>query len=208
MSFVQRAAATAVILATFGLASVSSVGLAYDLNRTSVTTPAVTAKTPAVTAKSDDGDVADTTAPQIDTIDVPAYASLSEAVAAQDMPDVMDDDLRCLATAIYYESKGEPLSGQLAVADVIINRTESGRFPRSVCSVVAQPGQFSFVRGGSMPTPPENAAYRTAVGVAQVALDGLWNSDAGDALYFHARRVAPGWRMTRVASIGNHVFYR
>lgn len=136
------------------------------------------------------------------------FASLSQAVAAQDMGDTSDRDLNCLAGAIYFEAKGEPLSGQLAVAEVIINRAKSGRFAKSVCAVVTQAGQFSFVRGGRIPEIADNANHRTALAVAKVALADQWDSPAADALYFHARRVAPGWRMTKVAAIGNHVFYR
>ncbi|NWP61348.1 cell wall hydrolase, partial [Escherichia coli] len=66
------------------------------------------------------------------------FDSLSEAVAAQDAPASLDSELNCLAVSVYYEAKSEPLAGQLAVADVILNRTESGRFPRSVCGVVTQ----------------------------------------------------------------------
>ncbi len=138
-----------------------------------------------------------------------AYASLAAAVAAQDMPAAADHDLTCLAGAIYFESKGEPLAGQLAVANVVINRTQSGRFPRSICAVVTQPGQFSFVRGGRVPSiSPNNAGYRTAMAVAQVAMDRHWISPVANAMFFHARRVSPGWRLTRVAAIGGHVFYR
>ena len=137
-----------------------------------------------------------------------AYASLAAAVAAQDMPGAMDSELACLAGAVYFESKGEPLSGQLAVAEVIINRTTSGRFPTSICSVVKQPGQFSFVRGGRIPAVGANAQYRTATAIAKVALADAWDSPAPKALYFHARRVSPNWGKARVAMIGNHVFFR
>ena len=137
-----------------------------------------------------------------------AYASLAAAVAAQDAPVSSDAELACMAGAIYFESKGEPLSGQLAVANVILNRAKSGRFPRSICSVIKQPGQFSFVRGGRIPAIGANAMYRTATAIAQVAIADKWDSPAPNALYFHARRVSPGWRMTKVASIGNHIFYR
>ncbi|RST24490.1 hypothetical protein EF908_05010, partial [Streptomyces sp. WAC04770] len=68
------------------------------------------------------------------------------------------------------------LAGQLAVADVILNRTESGRFPRSVCGVVTQRGQFSFVRGGKLPTPPANGQWKKALAVAQVAMKDQWDS--------------------------------
>lgn len=137
------------------------------------------------------------------------YASLSDAVASQeDEASDSDRELTCLATGIYYEAKSEPLAGQLAVADVILNRTTSGRFPKSVCSVIAQPGQFAFVRGGKLPTPPANAQWRKALAIAQVAKKDLWDSPAGDALYFHARYAKGGWGRTRVATVGNHVFYR
>lgn len=136
------------------------------------------------------------------------FDSLSQAVAAQDMPAARSEELTCLAGAIYFESKGEPLAGQLAVAEVILNRARSGRFARTACGVVTQRGQFSFVRGGRVPAIGDSAQYRTAVAVAQVALGDHWDSSASDALFFHARRVSPGWRLQKIASIGNHVFYR
>lgn len=147
---------------------------------------------------------------QVEDGDDAEYASLSDAVASQEDEAVADADreLTCLATGIYYEAKSEPLAGQLAVADVILNRTASGRFPKSVCSVIAQPGQFSFVRGGKLPTPPANAQWRKALAVAQVAKKDLWDSPAGDALYFHARYSKASFGRARVATVGNHIFYR
>jgi len=136
------------------------------------------------------------------------FATLQAAVAAQDAPTLVDSELNCLAIGVYYESKGEPLAGQLAVAEVILNRTTSGRFPTSVCSVIKQRGQFSFVRGGQLPSPPANAHWRKALAVAQVAQKDLWDSPVANALYFHARYVAPGWKRPRVGTVGNHIFYR
>lgn len=136
------------------------------------------------------------------------YSTLAAAVADQDVPASIDDELNCLAVGVYYESKGEPLEGQLAVAEVLLNRTTSGRFPKSICSVLTQRGQFSFVRGGAIPRPRMDAHWRTAVAVAQVARDDEWDSSVSKALFFHARRVSPGWRMSRLGSVGNHVFYR
>ncbi|WP_341850080.1 cell wall hydrolase [Sphingomonas immobilis] len=133
---------------------------------------------------------------------------MQQAIAAHQDRTGQSDELTCLAGAIYFEAKGEPLSGQLAVGEVILNRTKSGRFPRSVCSVVTQPGQFAFVRGGQVPAIAPNSQYRTALAVARVALADAWDSPAPDALYFHARRVAPKWGRATVAAIGNHVFYR
>ncbi len=120
----------------------------------------------------------------------------------------LNADMNCLATAVYFESKGEPLLGQLAVARVILNRASSGRFAPTVCGVVKQPSQFSFVRGGGLPAVASNAQWKRAVGIARVALDKLAKGPAADALYFHARRVAPNWGKRQVAAVGNHIFYR
>ena len=136
------------------------------------------------------------------------FATLHEAVAAQDAPAAIDSELNCLAIGVYFEAKGEPLAGQLAVAEVILNRTTSGRFPRSVCSVIVQPGQFSFIRGGRLPSPPANAQWRKALAVAQVAQKDLWESPVSNALFFHARYVSPGWKRERAGTVGNHIFYR
>jgi N-acetylmuramoyl-L-alanine amidase len=114
----------------------------------------------------------------------------------------------CLAKAVYFESKGEPLSGQLAVAEVVMNRAKSGRFASSLCGVVKQPSQFSFVRGGGFPPVVNQAMWQQAVGVAHVAMNGLWEGPAKGALFFHATRVSPNWGKTPVATVGNHVFYR
>ena len=100
------------------------------------------------------------------------------------------------------------LAGQLAVAHVVINRAKSGRFPKSLCGVVHQPSQFSFVRGGRMPAVRNGAQWNNAVAIAQIARDGSWKNQAPGALFFHARYVSPGWRKTRVAAIDNHIFYR
>lgn len=115
----------------------------------------------------------------------------------------------CLASAIYFESKGEPLAGQLAVGEVIANRAKSGRFASTYCGVVFQRGQFSFVRGRDMPAIPRSGAqWKTAIAVAAIVEAKLKMSEAPRALFFHATRVSPAWRATRVATIGHHVFYR
>lgn len=117
-----------------------------------------------------------------------------------------DTELRCLATAVYFESRGEPLEGQLAVAQAIVNRVESGRYASSICGVVKQRGQFSFDHSR---TPAAGRDWQTAQGVARVAADDMWHEVAPRAVSFHAARLSPGWRgKTRIARIGNHVFYR
>jgi N-acetylmuramoyl-L-alanine amidase len=136
----------------------------------------------------------------------PKLAALVETNAAN-LP--IDAEEKCLASAIFYEARSESFEGQLAVAQVILNRVESRRFARSICGVVLQPGQFSFVRGGAIPAINKNSPdWREALAIARIAQAKLHHSNAGDALFFHATRVSPKWRLSRVASIGNHVFYR
>lgn len=135
--------------------------------------------------------------------------SLSQLVALHAGTETASREEECLAGAVYFEAKGEPLDGQLAVAQVIMNRARSGRFPTSVCGVVFQPSQFSFVRGkGFPPIARSSLNWRQAVAIAKIATDDMWDSSVDNALYFHARRVSPGWRLNRIATIGNHVFYR
>lgn len=135
---------------------------------------------------------------------------LAEMVAQLRGPDAGGRELECLATGIYFESKGEPLAGQLAVGKVIANRAAAGgRFPPTYCGVLFQRGQFSFVHGGRLPTVSRaNKQWQTAVALAKIVDQDLQQSSVGDALFFHARYVSPGWHAKRVASIGNHIFYR
>jgi N-acetylmuramoyl-L-alanine amidase len=157
-------------------------------------------------------------APEVsmETVSLASPPAAPEAPAVETVPHAipvtaaMDAELECLAGAVYFEAKGEPARGQLSVAKVILNRTTSGRFPKTACGVVRQHGQFSFVRGGRFPAIARaSAAWRQAVSIARMARDSAVESPAGKALFFHARYVSPGWRgVTRVAAIGNHVFYR
>jgi spore germination cell wall hydrolase CwlJ-like protein len=139
----------------------------------------------------------------------PRAASLSELVSLQPQPEELSRELQCLASAIYFESKGETLDGQLAVGRVIVARSKSGRFPETYCGVVFQPSQFSFVRGNSMPAIPKASRHwKNAVAIAQIAHENTWASPVEGALFFHAAYVSPGWRLKRMARIDNHVFYR
>ena len=138
-------------------------------------------------------------------------SSLRELVSMVDTDEQLSEQMRCLAGAVYFESRGEPLYGQLAVAEVVINRAEDRRWPASYCGVVYQRSQFSFVRGGRMPRiNTSSAAWNRAVAVAQIAHNGLWESEAADAVYFHANYVSPRWTRskTRLAQIDTHIFYR
>ncbi|MFM5907428.1 MAG: cell wall hydrolase [Novosphingobium sp.] len=136
-------------------------------------------------------------------------ASLQQLIARQATAAPLSRELNCLAGAIYFESKSEPLLGQLAVGRVIVARSRSGRFPNSYCGVVYQPSQFSFVRGGGMPSIAKGSQdWKEAVAIAQIAHEGSWKSPVEGALFFHAARVSPGWRLARVGKLGNHIFYR
>lgn len=125
-----------------------------------------------------------------------------------------DADWECLRKAIYFEARGETLKGQFAVAEVILNRKESGRYPASVCGVVGQRGnggcQFSYVCDGRADAMRDGEAIDRAGRIARVMLDGAPRTLTMGAMYFHTRGVAPDWshRFDRTASIGAHLFYK
>lgn len=152
-----------------------------------------------------DGEAAQPTAP------APAGVSLASLVDQFATAESHDEQFQCLASAVYFESRGEPLEGQLAVAEVILNRVASGRFRSTVCDVVTQPSQFSFVRGGRIPEPNRaSAAWSRSVAIARIAMDNLHDVTGDNSLFFHAAYVRPSWGRSsaRIARIGNHIFYR
>jgi hypothetical protein len=116
----------------------------------------------------------------------------------------------CLAKAVYFEARGEALDGQLAVAQVVLNRASSGVYPSTLCGVVTQRAQFSFVRDGHMP-PPDTASdcWKKALAIADIAMKRLAPSLASNVLWYHATYVAPAWgrQHLRVTQIGTHIFY-
>lgn len=209
---VGMTAATMLLLAEPGFAS----DLAADANLPAIILPGadapVTGETAELPTEAEAPVEANTQTPD-ETAPAPKPApvtaeSLAELVAETPKPAKLDAELRCLAGAVYFESRGESLPGQLAVAHVVLNRAQSGRFPKSLCGVVHQKSQFSFVRGGRMPAIRNGAQWNNAVAIAQIARDGSWKNHAPGALFFHARYVSPGWRKTRIAQIDNHIFYR
>ena len=120
----------------------------------------------------------------------------------------MADPLTCLAVALYYEARGEPVEGIKAVAEVIINRVNDDRYPDNVCDVVCEPKQFSFTHDGLSDTPASNdpSWHRVQVS-AQEALQG--NLVGISSTHYHTNNVSPSWakhyRLDGV--IGNHIFY-
>ncbi len=124
---------------------------------------------------------------------------------------------KCLADAIYFEARGEPVRGQIAVAQVVMNRVFSGYYPNNVCGVVYQNAnrhlacQFSFACDNVPDRVNEPAAWERAEQIARDTLDGkFWLNDVGKATHYHARWVHPHWvrEMQKLDRIGVHTFYR
>lgn len=126
--------------------------------------------------------------------------------------------LDCLARNIYHEAGSEPFEGKVAVAQVTINRAESGNFPSDICQVVYQKNiiyekvlcQFSwYCESASLKKPMNGPIYYESMEVAKkVLLEGFRLPSVKDALYFHGDYINPGWKRERVAKIGRHIFYK
>lgn len=125
-----------------------------------------------------------------------------------------DAQWQCLATALYHEARGETIKGQVAVAEVILNRVDSPAYPRSICSVVQQGNsngcQFSFACDGKTDRISERGAWDRAGKIARLMLDGAPRALTAGATHFHTVNVRPRWarQFDRTASIGAHLFYR
>ena len=126
-------------------------------------------------------------------------------------------EIMCIATAIYFEARGEPLAGRFAVAEVVMNRMHDPRYPSDACSVVYDGGEtpsecaFSFYCDGKSDQPDLNSVYwDSAQRVAQAVYEGRSAPVVGDATHYHAKRVHPDWARGShvVATIDNHIFYR
>ena len=126
----------------------------------------------------------------------------------------------CLTSAIYYEAATEPVAGQQAVAQVVLNRVRDPVYPKSVCGVIYQGSarstgcQFSFTCDGSMRRRPVAALWQRAGQIADAALAGFVAVDVGTATHYHAAWMRPWWSTALIRSgqianqIGGHVFYR
>ena len=140
----------------------------------------------------------------------PGYTEITTAMREQ--------QLACLSKNIYYEAGGEPFEGKVAVAQVTMNRVESGLFPADVCKTIYQKNviyekvicQFSWAcdrNTGSR--PPNNPNYRESEEVAKkVLLEEFRLPALKEAMYYHADYINPGWRREKVAKIGHHIFYK
>ena len=139
----------------------------------------------------------------------PDYASLID-------PDHMAREQKCLAEAIYFEARSEPVTGQAAVAQVVLNRVRSGLYPSNVCGVVYQNRhrylgcQFSFACEGKSLRITEPGPWQQAVRVAKDVTEGkTYLSGVGGATHYHANYVKPTWsrRLQKMEKIGTHIFY-
>lgn len=164
----------------------------------------------------------------VDTNPMPAIASEQLAYARANAPvtgsyattnavQVSQKEQWCLATAIYFEARGETYRGQVAVAQVVMNRVKDHRYPDTICGVVFQNQhrrnacQFSFACDGIPEVVTEREPWAQAEDIASRLLAGeLYLPEVGDATHYHATYVRPAWapRMTKVAQIGLHVFYK
>jgi len=139
-----------------------------------------------------------------------SISTATEAVAGH----YSQRDLRCLSEAIYYEARGEGRKGATAVAEVVLNRTKSSKFPNSVCGVVYSKYknicQFSFVCNGAMKRAKNQSAWKWSKDLAKRVMDGSTKIVSNGALFFHAYYVRPSWarKMHRTARIGAHSFYK
>ena len=127
-----------------------------------------------------------------------------------------DDHWACLSEALYFEARGETVKGQFAVAEVILNRVQSGRFPNSVCGVIHQGTgkkyqcQFTYTCDGHAEVIREKKAYDRVSKVARAVLDGRSGTLTNGATHYHTTSVRPSWARVyeHTASIGVHRFYR
>jgi spore germination cell wall hydrolase CwlJ-like protein len=152
-------------------------------------------------------------APDLDAAQAPKDGVTEDWLMAQPAP-AGDAEWQCLTEALYFEARGESLEGQVAVAEVILNRVDSPLYPRSVCGVVKQRGgggcQFSYVCDGRADRLRDKTAADRAGRVARAMLDGAPRALTDGATHFHTRSVRPGWskRFAKTAAIGAHLFYR
>jgi Cell Wall Hydrolase len=140
----------------------------------------------------------------------PPVGALADLVLAYAGTETADREQECLANAVYFEARSEPIEGQLAVAEVVLNRAASGRYPTDLCSVITQKAQFSFIRRGKFPRANRDSeAWKKAVAIASIAQRKLAGSLPAGVLWYHATYVSPSWgkRLTKQTQIGLHIFY-
>jgi len=120
-------------------------------------------------------------------------------------------EISCLATNIYFEARSQTREGQVAVAQVTLNRSQHSNWPTSVCNVVWQPNQFSWTHDGKSDRPANTEAYTDILDIASKVYNGVEPNIVGDSTFYHADYVKPRWAkhksMTLTDRIGDHLFY-
>lgn len=152
---------------------------------------------------------------KLSSLDASAVGSISEFKA-----DLKDKERRlyCMTKNIYWEAASEPAQGKLAVAQVVMNRVESGKFPADPCQVIYQKNvvyekvlcQFSWYCDNDFKMKPVNKSMweESREAAKMVMFDGFRMPELKDALYYHADYVNPQWKKKQVAKIGRHIFYK
>lgn len=128
----------------------------------------------------------------------------------------IDSQVKCLAEAIYFEARGENLLGQYAVAEVILNRVDSDKFPNSICSVVSEGAsklhscQFSYNCDGKLEYINDIKTYKRILKLSSMIHGGTARMLTGGAIFYHSRDVAPSWvtKLKKTGEIGRHLFYK
>ena len=147
---------------------------------------------------------------------IPLRADFSNSWLAKRPQARGDANWRCLAEALYFEARGETVKGQFAVAEVILNRVKSSRFPNSICGVINQGTgrkyqcQFTYTCDGHAEVIAEPSAFERVKKVARAAIDGVFAPLTDGATHYHTVNVRPKWASVyqRTAQIGVHMFYR
>lgn len=186
-----------------------------------------TGRLPATPARFTTGSIADPDLGALGDEDA-LIAALAEAAGGIEVDDLLHGapdgasvtpigaEWRCLTEAIYFEARGETTRGQFAVAEVILNRVDSKRFPATVCGVVTQGTgkkhqcQFSYTCDGRAEVVRERGAFVKAARIAKTMLDGRPRILTNRATHYHTKAVSPRWskRLQETARIGEHIFYR
>ncbi|MCK0166000.1 cell wall hydrolase [Jannaschia sp. S6380] len=159
----------------------------------------VATRSPSPTAQDEDAPTA---------LDQNTFAGMPKAVG--------NEQWRCLTEAIYFEARGEPIKGQVAVGEVILNRVDASNYPDTVCRVVNQGTgrmhacQFSYTCDGQDEVVNDQASWDMAGKIARHLLDGAPRALTGDATHYHADYVSPNWARVypRTATLGRHIFYK
>ena len=129
---------------------------------------------------------------------------------------VLNKEIVCLAEAIYFEARGEEIIGQIAVAEVILNRVNSSEFPNKICKVISEGEknlnacQFSYNCDGMLETIVEKKIYKRILKISSVLYKGFASVLTDGAVFYHSNEVRPSWanKLKKTAKIGRHHFYK